>query len=292
MAITLATNVASLSAQRHLSKPQHHLNKNLGRLSSGLRINSAADDAAGLAISEALKSQIRSLKQAERNAMDGVSLLQTSESAMNEISAILTRMRELSIQSANGTLGSTERGFLNTELNALTDEINRIAEVTEFNGLNVLNGSHASAVNALDFQVGIQAASTNQISVIIDDMHASQLGLNAASSGGVAAAASLDAIDITTVSGALAALNTIDQAISDVSSNRADLGAAQNRLEVTISNLQSANENLSAANSRIRDVDIADETASMARHNILMQSGVSVLAQANQLPSIALSLLQ
>lgn len=291
MAITLITNVASLSAQRHLQKTQRGLNKSLGKLSSGLRINSAADDAAGLAISEQLKSQIRSLKQAERNAMDSISLLQTAEGAMNEVSSILTRLRELAIQSGNGTLGSTERSFLQTEVDVLTTEMDRIAQVTEFNGLNLLDGTHASGAQDLSFQVGMNAASSNQITINIADMHTSQLGLNAVSSGGVAPAASINVIDLSTVSGARAALETIDQAITDVSTQRADIGAAQNRLEVTISNLQSASENLTAANSRIRDVDIADETSKMTRQNILMQAGVSVLAQANQLPSVALSLL-
>lgn len=291
MAISLNTNVPSLSAQKNLNRTQRDLNGNLGRLSSGLRINHASDDAAGLAISENLKSQIRSLGQAERNAQDGVSMLQTAEGAMNEISSMLTRMRELAIQSGNGTLGSTERGFLQNEFSELQEEVNRIADVTEFNGANLIDGSFSGTTNAVEFQIGLEAASSNQLSLSISDMHASQLGLNAASSGGVAAAASINAIDISSVSGAKAALNTIDQAITDVSDQRGDIGATQNRLQITISNLQSARENLSAANSRIRDVDIASETAELTRNNILMQAGVSVLAQANQSPSIALSLI-
>lgn len=291
MAISIQTNVSSLNAQRNLNRTQNSLAGNLGRLSSGLRINTAADDAAGLGISENLKSQIRSLGQAERNAQDGVSMLQTAEGALNEISGILTRMRELSVQSANGTLGSTERGYLNDEFTALNSEINRIADVTEFNGQNLIDGSLSGTGNELSLQVGVEAASSNQLTQSIGDTHTSQLGLNAASSGGVAAAASINAVDISSVSGAKAALNTIDQAISDVSSTRSDLGSIQNRLQITISNLSSARENLSAANSRIRDVDIASETASLTRNNILQQAGISVLAQANQTPAVALALL-
>lgn len=280
MAITINTNVASMNAQRNLGRTQGALQGNLGRLSTGLRINTAADDAAGLAISEKLKSQIRSLSQAERNANDGVSLLQTAEGAMNEASGILTRMRELAVQSANGTIGSTERGFLDQELGALRDEIDRIATVTEFNGASLLSGGATGT--SFNFQVGIGASTADSITATIK-------GVASADLGGVTGG--LGAVDISTVTGAQSALSVIDQAIEDVSSGRADLGAVQNRLDVTISNLGSARENLSAANSRIRDVDVASETAAMTRNNILMQAGVSVLAQANQAPSVALALL-
>jgi flagellin len=284
MTITINTNVASMNAQRNLGRTQSALNGNLGRLSTGLRINTAADDAAGLAISEKLKSQVRSLSQAERNANDGVSLLQTAEGAMNEASGILTRLRELAVQSANGTLGSTERGFLDDEATALTNELDRIAAVTEFNGTNLLDGGATG--NTFSFQVGIGATSNDTISATIQGMSSSDLG---AVTGG--AVSSLAGIDLSTATGAQNALSAIDQAITDVSSRRADLGAVQNRLNITISNLGSARENLSAANSRIRDVDVASETADMTRNNILMQAGVSVLAQANQAPSVALALL-
>ncbi|MCC6877347.1 MAG: flagellin FliC [Sandaracinaceae bacterium] len=278
--ITISSNQASLSAQRSLGMTQKALEGNLGRLSTGLRINTAADDAAGLAISERLKAQTRSLSQAERNANDGVSLLQTAEGAMSGVSDILGRMRELSVQSANGTLGATERGFLQGELASLRDEIDRISSVTEFNGASLLSGGAAGTTFA--FQVGIGATASDQISVTIGGTAAADLG------GG---ATGLDALDISTAGGATSALSIIDQAITDVSSRRADLGAVQSRLNVTISNLGSARENLSAANSRIRDVDVASETADMTKHNILMQAGVSVLAQANQMPQVALKLL-
>ncbi|MFK7988478.1 MAG: flagellin [Sandaracinaceae bacterium] len=280
MAITINTNVASLNAQRNLGKTQNALAGNLGRLSTGLRINSASDDAAGLAISEKLKSQIRSLGQAERNANDGVSLLQTAEGAMNEVSGILTRMRELSIQSANDTVGSTERGFLNQEVTALRSELDRISQVTEFNGAKLLTGGATGT--AFTFQVGTGATSNDQITTTIAGTAAADLG---GVTGGLAA------VNISTSTGATDALAVIDTAINDISSRRATIGASQNRLNVTVANLGSARENLSAANSRIRDVDVASETAALTRNNILTQAGVSVLAQANQAPQIALSLL-
>lgn len=284
MAITMNTNIASLSAQRNLNATQGRLQGNFGRLSTGLRINTAADDAAGLAISEKLKSQIRSLSQAERNAQDGNSLLQVAEGAMNEVSGILTRMRELAVQSATDTVGSTERGFLDQEVGALQSELDRLAEVTEFNGAKLLNGGTTGST--FNFQVGIGATTADRISATIKGTKSTDLGII---TGG--AVSSVGGIDLTTITGAQDALAVIDQAISDVSSRRADLGAVQNRLNVTIANLGTARENLSAANSRIRDVDVASETAEMTRNNILMQAGVSVLAQANQQPSVALSLL-
>jgi len=284
MALTMNTNVASLIAQRNVNATQDRLNSNFGRLSTGLRINSASDDAAGLAISEQLKSQIRSLGQAERNAHDGNSMLQVAEGAMNEVSGILTRIRELAVQSATDTLGSTERGFLDQEVSALKAELDRIAEVTEFNGVKLLDGGATG--NTFSFQVGIGATTSDRISATIRGTRATDIGIV---TGG--AVSSVAGIDLTTITGAQNALGVVDRAISDVSSRRADMGAVQNRMVVTIANLGSARENLSAANSRIRDVDIASETAAMTKNNILMQAGVSVLAQANQSPSIALSLL-
>ncbi len=278
MALTVMTNTASINAQKNLAKTQVGLNQSLGRLSSGLRINRAGDDAAGLAISEKLRSQIRSLSQAERNANDGVSLIQTAEGGMNEISGILTRMRELAIQSANGTLGTTERTFIHQEFTSLRSEIDRIANVTEFNGTSLLDGTPTSVT----FQVGIEDGTDNRITVTLTDMNAAALGT---------ATTSLTAITVSTLAGSQGALAVLDAAITDVSSGRSTLGSTQNRLQVTVTNLASARENLSAANSRIRDADVAAESASLTRNNILMQAGVSVLAQANQLPAMALSLL-
>jgi flagellin len=274
MPISIMTNVQSLNAQRNLNSTQTKLSGNLQKLSSGLRVNSAADDAAGLAISERFKAQIRSYSQAERNANDGVSLLQTAEGAMNEIAGSLIRMRELAMQSANGTLGTAERGFLNNEVADLTTEIDRIASVTQFNGLNVLDGSYSGQT----LQVGIGATANDTIGITISNASFSSL-----------AGAT---VDLTTQSAAQAALGTIDTAINALSTRRASIGTAQNRLQVTMSNLASARENVTAANGRIRDVDVANESAELTKNNILSQVGLSVLAQANQAPSVALSLLR
>ncbi len=279
MAISIVTNVGSLNAQRNLNRTQTSQARNLARLSSGLRINQASDDAAGLAISEKLSSQVRSLSQAQRNANDAVSLLQTAEGAMNETSGLLIRMRELSVQSANDTVGSTERAFLQNELGDLRDEVNRIAEVTEFNGTKLIDGT----ATGLTFQVGINNTTNDRINVAINDMHAAALGTSTA--------ASLGAVNIGTITGAQNALSVLDDAITDVSAGRAELGAVQNRMSVSIQNLATAGENLAAANSRIRDADIAQESAALTKNSILMQAGVSVLAQANQQPALALSLL-
>jgi flagellin len=279
MALSILTNTASLNAQRNLSQTGRSLAANFGRLSSGMRINTAGDDAAGLAISERMKAQVRSLHQAERNANDGISLLQTAEGGMNENSGILIRMRELAMQAATGTVGDTERGHLQTEFAELTAEIDRIANVTQFNGQLLLNGENAS----FDFQVGINEGGSNVISATMVDMSADNYG---------ASGTDLTALDISTAAGAQAALDVLDTAIADTSEARAGLGATQNRLQVTVANLQSARENLSAANSRIRDVDVAEESAAMTRNNILSQAGIAVLSQANLLPSMALSLLR
>jgi flagellin len=282
--ITINTNVASINAQRNLKTTQTRLAANFSRLSTGLRINIAADDAAGLAISEKLKSQIRSLSQAERNALDGISLLQVAEGAMNEVSGILIRIRELSVQSATDTVGDRERGFLNLEVSALKAELDRIAAVTEFNGRQLLSGGTSGS--SFNFQIGIGSTTNDRIATTIYGTDADDLGvISGASTSSVAA------IDISTISGALNALAVLDQAITDISSRRADIGAVQNRLQVTVANLGTARENLSAANSRIRDVDVAAETADLTRNNILTQAGVAVLSQANQAPSFALSLL-
>ena len=282
MAVVINTNVASLGAQRALNRTTNALQRNIEKLSSGQRINRAADDAAGLGISENLKATSRSLAQAERNANDGISMIQVAEAAMNEQAGALTRLRELAIQSANGSLTATERGFISAEATALTNEITRISAVTEFNGITMIaNGSAA-----INMQVGLNAvAGTDTISVAFSGTDATTLG----TSGGGAA---LSTIDLnTSAATAQTALGIIDQSITDLSTVRSTLGATQNRLEVTVANLASSRENLDAANSRIRDVDVASETAMLTRNQILSQSGTAVLAQANQLPSAALSLI-
>ncbi|MEM6959756.1 MAG: flagellin [Myxococcota bacterium] len=278
--ISIRTNTQSLTAQRSLSQTQMQLQKSMNRLSTGLRINRAGDDAAGLAISESFRAQIRSLGQAERNANDGISLLQTAENTMNELSSIMIRMRELATQSATDTVSVQQRGYIEQEAAALRTEVDRLASVTEFNGIPLLDGS---ATN-LDLQIGINNTAADRITFSFPAMDSATLG----TAGGGAA---LSTTDLSTKAGAQAALGIVDAAINDISSERAGIGATENRLQVTITNLQSARENLSAANSRIRDTDVAAETAALTRNNILMQAGTNVLSQANQLPSIALSLL-
>ncbi len=271
MALVMNTNSASLGAQRNLANTQKNLASNLGKLSSGSRINTAADDAAGLGISERLKAQTRSLSQASRNASDGVSMIQVAEGAMNEQSGILTRLRELAVQSANGTLGEEERGYIQAETDELVAEIDRISNVTEFNGVNMISADAAS----VDMQVGINNGDTVTIDFAATDT--GTLGV--------------DALDMSSAEGASAAIDSIDAAIDTLSNQRSTIGSSQNRLQITMNNLATAHENLSAANSRIRDVDVAEETAAMTRNQILSQAGVAVLAQANQLPSAALSLI-
>lgn len=280
MSLSIRTNLSSMNAQRILSKTQSSLKDNLSKLASGYRVRSAADDAAGLAISEKMKAQIRSLQQAERNANDGISLIQTADGALNELHGIMDRLRELGIQSANGTYTDSDRVFINNEVKEMINEVNRIVDVTEFNSHKLLNGSKNSGIS---FQVGINNSATDVIKVSILDMHASRLGASASTY--------LDAISVSTVSKALQAIDVVDGAISTISSQRSKLGASQNRLQVTVSNLASYRENLSSANSQIRDVDVASETADMARNNILMQAGTSVLAQANQIQQVALNLI-
>jgi len=280
MAISVLTNVASLNAQRNLNNTQAALSESIGRLSSGMRINKAADDAAGLGISENLKADLRSLAQAQRNANDGISLTQVAEGAMNEMGGLVTRMRELAVQSANSTLGSTERGYIQTEFTQLKDEINRISAVTEFNGQKLVDGS-ASA--GLVFQVGKENTANDRLSMSVTRLAASTLG---SSSLHIASAS------LSTVTNAQSALAAFDKAIEQLSTARSKVGAVQNRMQVTISNLSVAQENLSAANSRIRDVDVASETSTLTKSQILSQAGLAVLAQANQLPNSALSLLR
>ncbi len=275
MPLVINTNVSSLEAQKNLTGAHKRLQKSFERLSSGFRINTAADDAAGLAVSESMRSQIRSYTVAERNTNNAISMAQTAEAGLGQISGILIRMRELSVQSANGDLTSTDRGYLDTEFQQLKDELTRLAEATEFNGKEMLAGSVAT----IDFQVGINTTSFDTIQVSFGGVSLSGLGLSGSSIAGSVAANALAAIDL------------IDTAFSGVSTRRADFGAAQNRLEISVANTQSIRTNLSAAQSRIRDVDVAEETSQLARQQVLLQAGTSVLAQANQAPQLALTLL-
>ena len=282
MALTIMTNVASLNAQRNLGMSQNSLNTSMERLSSGLRINSAKDDAAGLAISNRMTSQIRGLNQAVRNANDGISLAQVAEGAMGEITNMLQRMRELAIQSANDTNSVEDRASLAAEATQLTAEIGRIAATTSFNGSVLLNGSGGSRI----FQVGADGTADNQITVSLDSLDMTISGLTIATvASGIGGSGA-------TASTAVGTLSDLDAAITLVDSGRATLGAVQSRFESTIANLSNISENMSAARSRILDADIAQETSNMTKYNILQQAGVSILAQANQQPQLALSLLQ
>lgn len=271
MGLRVNTNVAAMTSQRNLSAVTGRLQGNFARLSSGLRIATAADDAAGLGISERMRADIRSYAVAGRNAQDGVSLAQTAEGALNETSNNLIRMRELAVQAANGTLSTGDRATLDTEFSALVSEIDRVASQTSFNGLKLLDGSGTS----LTIQVGVDAGET--ISVAMSDSSSSTLGIS--TSG------------VSTASAANTALTAIDSAIDSVTTARGALGAAQNRMGSAISSIANARENLSAAESRIRDVDVAMETADLTRNSILQQAAVSVLGQANVQPQLALSLL-
>lgn len=271
MGLRVNTNIFSLTAQTNLANVSSRLGGNFARLSSGLRIAAAADDAAGLGISERMRAQVRSLQQAGRNASDGISLVQTAEGTLNELNSNLVRMRELAIQASNGTLNSGDRAVINVEFSNLIQEIDRVANQATFNGVNLFDGT----TSTLTFQVGAEAGET--IDVTLEDLSSATLGIST---------------DVLTATSAQAALDLIDTAVDSVSSLRGDLGAAQNRLTSTVRSIANAAENLSAAESRIRDVDVAAETADLTRNSILQQAAVSVLAQANTQPQIALTLLQ
>jgi flagellin len=275
MSMSIRTNISSLNAQRNLGNNQSLLDSSLSRLSSGYRITKAGDDAAGLGISTKLEAQIRSYSQASRNANDGLSVIQSTESALNEQANILTRLRELAMQSASDGIGNTERGYVQQEAGQLINELERIAQVTEYNGTALLTG----AGSALDFQVGVANSSNDRIQFTAVNATTGASGLN------------VSGLSLSVKASAQTALATIDSALAAVSTARSTIGAAGNRLESSIRNIQAFAESLSAANSRIRDVDVAEETSRLSRSQILAQAGVSVLAQANQMPQLALKLL-
>ncbi|NRA94608.1 MAG: flagellin FliC [Planctomycetes bacterium] len=273
MGLRVGTNVQSLTAQRNLLRATNALNGNFARLSTGRRIASAADDAAGLAISARLNAQVRSLDAAVRNANDGVSLVQTAEGGLAEIESSLVRMRELAVQASNGTLSTADRNNLDAEFTQLASSIDQIAASTTFNGIRLLDSTAS-----LRLQVGADTrAGVDTLDVSTVDVTASALTLSSAS--------------ITSVSNASSAIASLDVALDTVTSVRGDFGAVQNRLQTTVSSLMFRSENLAAANSRIVDVDVARETAALTKNNILQQSALSILAQANSQPAIALSLL-
>lgn len=276
MGLRISTNVASLNAQKNLRSTHHGMDRSLARLSSGYRINQAADDAAGLAISENLRGQIRGLKQASRNSEDGISLVQVAEGGLNEISNMLIRLRELGVQASSDTIGETERKFLDVEYQQLKSEVQRISEVTQFNGRDLLNGTGG----VIDIQVGVY-----------NDPFKDRISFNSSAANATLESLGLTAEGLATKELAQQSLSVVDMALTSVNAMRANFGAMQNRLNSTIANLSIAHENLSAANSRIRDADVAEETAELTRNNILLQAGVSVLGQANQAQQVALKLL-
>lgn len=276
MGLRITTNIAAINAHRNLRNGQLEMEKSLSRLSSGFRINQASDDAAGLAISENLRAQIRGLRKASQNALDGISFVQVAEGGLNEISNILIRLREIAIQAASDTVGDTERKFIDVEYQQLKSEIQRIAEVTTFNGTDLLNGTGG----IMDIQVGIH-----------NDPFKDRITFNAG-----AANASLEALGISaeassTKMGAQQSLSAVDDAIVSVNAIRANFGALQNRMNSTINNIAISDENYSAANSRIRDTDVARESSELIRNQLLVNAGVSVLQQANNIQQVALKLL-
>jgi flagellin len=272
-------NIQALNAYRQLNHNQGLVSKHLEKLSSGLRINRAADDAAGLAISEKMRSQIRGLNTAERNTMDAISLIQTAEGALNETHAILQRMRELSVQAANGTLETKDRESIQDEIDQLTAEIDRIAETTQFNAKKLLSGDAGAGMADLNLNMQIGANASETITITIGVMDANTLGIQNTDVS-------------TTQTAASTAITAIDNAITKVSEQRSKLGAYQNRMEHTVTNLGVAAENLTAAESRIRDADMAKEMTDFTKNNIINQSATAMLAQANQLPQGILQLLK
>ena len=299
-------NISAMNTQASMVRSDNAISKSLERLSSGLRINRAADDAAGLAISEKMRGQIRGLKQAARNAQDGISLIQTAEGALNETHAIVQRMRELAVQAANDTLTDADRQEIQKEINQLTQEVDRIAKTTEFNTKKLLRGVSTTVTSGsgsgatttttiedltLKMHIGANKDQTMTVTISNMDTGALEIGLDASGNTvdeGVDATAGLN---VSTQSGANAAIQKFDNALSKISSERAKLGAYQNRLEHTISNLDTARENLSASESRIRDVDMAEEMANFSRAQILMQASTAMMAQANAKPQAVLKLL-
>ena len=276
MAIRINTNVDSVFAQKNLARTQRGMRSSMQKLSSGMRITKAADDAAAMGVSEKMRAQITSLKMAQRNTNDGISMIQTAEGALDETADILNRMRELAVESASEVLQATERAYLQTEFTALQGEIERIADSTEFNGLNLSDGTTTEVA----VQVGIfNVAAEDRITVTLQDSQTATLGVNTA------------VVDLASAANSQTAITAIDTAIDSVNNSRASYGAAQNQLGSALRNLETYTENLTETESRIRDVDFASETAEMTRNQIFSQAGISILSQANSAPQAALSLL-
>lgn len=276
MGMRVTTNVASINAQRSMSGAQKEIQKSFAQLSSGSRITKAADDAAGLSISEGLKATSRSIQQAIRNSNDGISMVQVAEGGLNEISNIMTRLRELGIQASSDTIGERERGFINNEVRQLVSEADRISKTTRFGGVNLIDGTGVK----FEFQVGIN-----------NDEMLDRISYNAEGTNATVDNLGINGLDFSTKEGAQEALGVIDEAQVRTNGFRSDLGALQNRLSSTVDNLAVSFENIAAANSRIRDTDIASASAELTRNNILLNASVSTLAQANSAPQMALKLI-
>lgn len=276
MGLRIATNIAAINARKGMYNNGINLDRSMARLSSGYRINQAADDAAGLAISENLKAQIRGLRQASRNAQDGISMVQVAEGGLNEVSNMMIRLRELAIQASSDTIGDTERKFIDVEYQQLKSEIQRIAENTSFNGYDLLNGSGG----VMDIQVGTQ-----------NDPFKDRISFNASAANSTLEALGIASEAVSTKLGAQRSIAMVDDALVSINAIRANFGAMQNRLTSTTNNLSVSEENFSAANSRVRDTDIAAESSEMVRNSILQQAAVSVLSQANNSQQLALKLL-
>ncbi len=275
MGMRITTNVAAINAQRNLAGSQRNIQNSIAQLSSGSRINRSADDAAGLAISENMKAQIRSSIQARRNANDGISMVQVAEGGLNEVSNIVTRLRELGIQASSDTIGNKERGFIDTEVQQLKSEMERIASTTSWNTTKLLDGS----TPVFDFQVGLYASEDDRIAFDTSENVATLDALGLAD------------VDFTTKEGARASLQLLDDSQSQINGMRSNIGALQNRLTSTVDTLAVTEENLAAANSRIRDTDVAAASSDMAKNSVMLQAGTATLAQANQTTQLALKLL-
>jgi len=277
MSLVIQTNQSSINAQRNLVSTGRNLNQSIERLSSGLKVNSASDDAAGMAVTINLRAQIRGFEQAIENANDGIAILQTTEGSYNSISDILIRMRELAVQSANDTLTNKERLYLDTEFEDLTEEITRIANVAEYNGQPLLDGTAGDGNGNMVFQVGTRNTLNDQIQIVLAEQSSDTLGITP--------------LDINTLGTAQGAITAIDTALDSLATDRALLGSKINEMTAAVDNLSATVENLSTANSQIRDADISRESAAFTKNNVLMQSGVSMLSQANTVPQMALKLI-
>jgi len=275
MALTVNTNVSSMTALGHLNGTNRNLESTFSRISSGLRINKAGDDAAGLAVAENLAAEQQSLRQAARNTNDGISVIQTAEGATNEVGDILKRMRELAVQSSSETLANSERAYIQDEYTQLAEEIDRISEVTNFNGVSLSNGSKGT----VDVQVGIFNTTNDRISISLGDLRATSLGVDAGN------------MSMSSAGSAQAALTALDTSIDSINKIRSQFGSAQNRLESSLNNLHAYTENLAGAESRIRDADFAFETAQMSKFQTMQQAGIAILGQANGLTQGALRLI-